>query len=93
MSNYHITKYSYDKAKQLGVKIKPSKNPAKKIDVYKNDERIASIGAVGYQDYPNWIKTKGLEFANQRRKLYRIRHKNDANKKGTPGFYANKILW
>jgi hypothetical protein len=32
---YNITNYTYKKAKKLGVKIKPSTNKTKKIDVYK----------------------------------------------------------
>ena len=36
MSNYVRTKYSNDRAKKVGLVIKQSKNPLKKIDVYKN---------------------------------------------------------
>ena len=34
---YHILNYSYTKAKQLNVDIKPSTKTNKKIDVYKNN--------------------------------------------------------
>ena len=88
---YHITKYSYDQAKKLNVEIKPSTNKKKKIDVFKNDKKIASIGAIGYLDYPNFIKKNGLEYANNRRKLYKLRHKNDLNSKN--GKWASAILW
>jgi hypothetical protein len=78
----------------LNVVIKPSTVKDKKIDVYnKLGVKIASIGALGYMDYDSYIKTKGLAYANERRRLYKLRHKNDRNKKGTPGFYADKILW
>jgi hypothetical protein len=40
---YKITKYTYKKAKQLGVKVVPSKNKTKKIDVYKHEKRVASV--------------------------------------------------
>ena len=41
---YEIKKRSFDNAKKLGVIIKPSTNPKKKIDVYdKNGKKIASI--------------------------------------------------
>ena len=89
--SYKITDYSYQKAKQLNVDIKPSTNKNKKIDVFKNNKKIASIGAIGYLDYPNFIKKNGLEYANQRKKLYKLRHKKDLNSKN--GFFANKILW
>ena len=65
--SYHITKYSYDQAKKLNVEIKPSSNKKKKIDVFKNDKKIASIGAIGYLDYPNFIKKNGLEYANKKK--------------------------
>ena len=87
---YNITSYSYKKAKSLGVDIKPSKNKNKKIDVFKDNKKIVSIGDINYNDYPNYIKDKGITYANQRRKLYLNRHKND---KGKAGFYAREILW
>ncbi len=34
---YNITKYSFAKAKELGVTIKPASNPLKKIDVFDRD--------------------------------------------------------
>ena len=40
MSNYIITNYSYDKAKQLNLIIKQSKNKNKKIDVYDIDDNF-----------------------------------------------------
>jgi predicted transcriptional regulator len=90
---YQPTQRQKNNAKKLGVTIRSSSNPSKKLDVLKNGVKIASIGAKGYNDYDLWIKKKGLEYANQRRKLYKIRHENNRNKKGTAGFYADKILW
>jgi hypothetical protein len=90
---YEITKYSYDQAKKLGVDIKPSTNKKKKIDVFKNDKKIASIGASGYGDYPTFLNTKGKEFADKKRDLYRSRHASDLNNKSGNGFWASKILW
>jgi hypothetical protein len=90
---YQITDYSYQQAKKLGVEIRPSSKKNKKIDVYKNNKLIASIGDDRYLDFPNYIKEKGLEYANKRRALYKLRHKNDLNKIGSNGFYANLLLW
>jgi len=90
---YRITRYSYRRAKELGVHIRPSKNPTKKIDVFKNKQKIASIGANGMNDYPTYINKFGKPFAKTRRRLYRIRHRKDFSRKNTPGWYANKILW
>ena len=90
---YKITTRQKANASKLGVVIIPSTVKGKKIDVYKNDLKIASIGDINYHDYDSYIRTKGLAYANERRRLYKIRHQNDRNKKGTPGFYADKILW
>ncbi len=87
---YKITDYSFKQAKKLNVDIKPSTNKNKKIDVFKNNKKIASIGAKGYLDFPSHIEESGLKYAQERRKLYKQRHKND---KSLNGFYANKILW
>ena len=88
---YHITEYTRKQAKRLNVTVKPSSNPLKKIDVYKKGVLIASVGAIGYKDYPTYIKTNGLEYANKRRQLYRIRHSKDL--KSGNGYWANKLLW
>ena len=95
---YKITNYSKQKAKSLGVTIKPSSNKKKKIDVFKKGEKIASIGAMGMNDYPTYkskerqgLVPKGT--AEKRRALYKQRHSKDRNVKGTNGYYADKILW
>jgi len=90
---YEITEYSKQQAKKLGVQIKPSTRKDKKIDVFKNREKVASIGAKGYKDFPTFKKEKGLAFAEERRRLYKERHEKDRHKKGSAGFYADKILW
>jgi len=97
MSTYKITKYSYAKASNHGVTIKPSTNPKKKIDVYnKAGQKIASIGAVGYLDYPNYIKKIGRAEAMKKRKAYLARHAHDPkikDGKKTNSFWADVILW
>ena len=89
---YSILPYSYNQANKLGVSILPSSHKGKKIDVYKNNKYICSIGALGMWDYPNYVELKGIQYANDRRKLYHMRHKKD-NVIGTPGWYALNILW
>lgn len=91
--SYTITEYSKKQAKKLGVEIKLSSNKHKKIDVFKDEKKVASIGAKGYNDYPTYMKTKGKEYADKRRKLYKERHAKDCKKKNSPGFYACEILW
>jgi hypothetical protein len=90
---YKITNYTKDKAKKLGVEVKVSKVKGKKLDVFKDGKKIASVGALGYSDYPTYIKEKGKDYADKRRTLYKIRHKKDKDVKGTKGYYADRLLW
>ena len=90
---YEITSYSQEQSKRLGVTIKPSTNKKKKIDVFKNGEKIASIGAMGYGDFGVFLKEKGKEYAEKRRQAYKKRHEKDRHVKGTNGYYADQILW
>jgi hypothetical protein len=90
MSDYKIKKYSFDKAKKLGVEIKASTNKNKKIDVFKNNKKIASIGDINYSDYPTYL-AEDKKLAEERKRLYKARHgKRPLNSKG---YYANEILW
>ena len=90
---YKIKKHTYTQAKKLGVQVKPSKIKTKKIDVFKNGKKVASVGARGYNDYPTWIQKKGKKYADERRRLYKIRHQKNRTKKGSSGYYADKLLW
>jgi hypothetical protein len=90
---YKISDYSQKRAKELNVVIKPSQQKNKKIDVYKGKQKIASIGSITNLDYPTYIKERGKAFADNRRRLYKLRHKNDINNRNGNGFWANKILW
>lgn len=87
---YEIQPYSFKKAKELGVTIKPSTKKNKKIDVFKNNQLLTSIGASGMNDYPTYLKNEGKTFAEERRKLYKIRHSKN---KGVAGKFASEILW
>jgi len=88
---YNITSYSKTKEKEYRVIIKPSANKNKKIDVFKDDKKIASIGAIGYKDYGTYLQENGKQYADKRRQLYRERHKKDLNTGN--GLWANRILW
>lgn len=87
---YKIRSYSKQKAKELDVIIKPSAKPKKKIDVYKDDKKVASVGAIGFKDYPTYVTEKGKQYADERRRLYKIRHSKD---NGLNGYYAKNLLW
>ena len=90
---YQIKPAQRTRAKAIGTTIKPSKVKGKKLDVFKGDKKVASIGALGMGDYETFKKQKGLEFANKRRKAYKSRHQKTRVKVGTPSYYADKILW
>jgi hypothetical protein len=74
---YTITDYTKKRAKEIGVEVKPASNPKKKLDVYKDGKRIATIGDSQYGDYPTFVKEKGTQYANERRRLYHLRHTKD----------------
>jgi len=93
MKYYNISDYSYNKAKKLDVNIKPSTKKNKKIDVFKDGIKVASIGDIRYKDYPSYIEEKGKLYADERRKLYILRHNKTINKIGTPSYYTSRILW
>lgn len=86
---YTITDYTKRQAKKLGVIVKPSHKPNKKIDVIdpKNrDKVLASIGGVKsdgsfYNDYPTYMITKGKSYADKKRANYLQRHAHEPKRK------------
>lgn len=90
---YKITSRQRKNAKRLGVMIKSSSNPLKKLDVFRNGKKITEIGAKGYNDYDIYLRTKGKKYADERRRLYKIRHQSNRTKRGSTGYYADQILW
>ena len=96
---YKILPYSFQQAQKLGVTIKQSTNPKKKIDVFdKRGNKIATIGAIGYNDFPTYQKLESQGkfpkgYANNRRRLYKIRHAKTIDKQNKNAYFADKILW
>ena len=79
------------RAKKYGVHVLPSTRKHKKLDVFNCTRpqvctKITSIGDKRYSDFLQHGDKK-------RRRLFKIRHERDRHKKGTAGYYANKILW
>ena len=89
---FEIRSHHREAARRLGVQIKPSSVPGKKLDVFKGGQKVASIGAKGYWDYASY-KALQPDIANDRRRAYRQRHADERLRRGTPGFYAYYILW
>jgi hypothetical protein len=94
---YNITEYTKNRAKIIGVTVKPSTRKNKKIDVYYKGKKIASVGDKRYKDFPTYIKEKGMEFANKKKYLYYKRHANepvfDDDGNITNSFFAKFLLW
>ena len=91
--HYEIQQYSIDQAKKHGYTVKVSTNKKKKLDVFKDNVKICSIGDLLYKDYPTYIQEKGLDYAKVRRQLYYNRHKKDIQIKGSPGYLSSILLW
>ena len=90
---YTITEHTLQRAKQMKVTVQLSQKKNKKIDVLKNGVRIAIIGDSRYKDFPTYVIENGIEFANNRKKLYYMRNKKNIEKINSNGFYAAKLLW
>lgn len=91
---YKIQPYSYSQAKKLNVQIFPSGNPKYKIEVYdKSGKFLFYIGSPAYGDYATYLETKGRVYAEERRRLYKLRHAKEGKAIGTKGYYAFNLLW
>lgn len=91
---YIIKPYTKRKAKLLNVYVRPSTRKGKKIDIYnKNWEYITSIGAKGYNDYPTFLLYYGKRYADEKRRLYKLRHQKDRKIKYSRGWWADQLLW
>ena len=75
-----------ENAKKIGVTIEPSKVKNKKLDVFKNGKKVASIGDIRYSDF--------LQHGDKKRQEnYLKRHGKTRAVKGSPSYYAAEILW
>ena len=83
---YVITKYSFDKAKRLGVEIVPSTVKNKKIDVFKDGIKVASIGDSRYSDYA----TTGNK---EQRRRFKLRFDKSRKVVGSNSYWSDQILW
>ena len=93
MSNYVITQYTYNKASELNLTVKVSKNKLKKIDVYKDNLFLNSIGDIRYNDFPHYCIIYNKEYANKRKILYHNRHKKNSDVKYSKQWLALNLLW
>ena len=79
-------KKARERAKKMGVTVEPSKVKHKKLAVYKDGEKVADIGDLRYSDY--------LQHGDEeRRRRYKIRHESNRHRRGSAGWFADKLLW
>ena len=73
----------------------PSRNKNKKIDVYtkNNNQFLHSIGDIRYNDFSSYCVIYNTQYANERRRLYHIRHKNGINIVNSKQYLSANILW
>ena len=90
---YEITAYTRSQARRLGVEVAPSKSKAKKIDVFRAGVKLASVGGAGYGDYPSFLASHGKAYADERRRLYKLRHEKDRHVAWSAGYLADQLLW
>jgi hypothetical protein len=83
---YVITKYSFDKAKRLGVEIVPSSVKNKKIDVFKDSIKVASIGDSRYTDFA----TTGNK---EQRRRFKLRFDKTRKVVGSNSYWSDQLLW
>ena len=86
---YDISKQTYTIARRYGLEIHPSNRRHKKIDVYSRGNYIESIGYNRYKDYYVYLKESGKSVAQERARLYYLRHKKDSMKERL----AKLLLW
>jgi hypothetical protein len=101
---YKILPATYKRAKKLGIQIFPSDKKSKKIEVYDfNGVFITYIGDAKYLDFHYYteMERQGLlpkGYANDRKRLYAIRHRREPEKLGdeylgSAAYYAKELLW
>ena len=86
---YDISQRTHTIAKRYGLEVYPSEKRFKKIDVYFGNDYSASVGDIRYKDYDMDLKQNGKAFAEERARLYYIRHKRDTVKERL----AKLLLW
>ena len=91
--SYNITDYTYKQAEKYGVEVKPSKRREKKLDVFKDGKRVATVGAIKYGDFATYLQTRGQEYAEERRALFKKRFNRYIKKPNTNAWWASVLLW
>ena len=88
---YQISNGIKEIARRHNLRVEPSRLKTKKISVFKGDEYLGSVGAIGYDDYFTFKQKYGNEVANEHRRRYLIRHNKD--RYSGHGKLAAMLLW
>jgi hypothetical protein len=87
---YEILPRTFKQAKKIDVVVKPSRYVKYKIDIFdKEGKYLYSGGDPKYSDYSHYIQTHGKEFADERKRLYANRHRNETLR----GKVIKFLLW
>ena len=87
---YEILPHTFKQAEKIGVVIKPSRYAKYKIDIFdKQGNYLYSGGDPKYSDYSHYIQTHGKEYADERKRLYANRHRNETIR----GKLIKFLLW
>jgi len=97
-SRYRIKKYTRDRAKKIGVTVKPSNTANYKLDVFKSGALVGRVGDIRYFDYPTYMAMEKAGevpagYAKKRRKLYKKRHQKTRLKKWSRSWLSDNLLW
>ena len=91
---YQITKRQHAIASKLGIHIFPSDKEKYKIDIYDGEGVYhCSIGSSKYMDYFSYLREKGKEYADARKRLYDLRTKQGLLSIGSRAWFARRLLW
>jgi hypothetical protein len=88
---YQISNGTKEAARRHGLRVEPSRLKTKKISVFRGDEYLGSVGAIGYDDYYSFKRKYGLEVANEHKRRYLQRHEKD--RYSGKGKLAAILLW
>lgn len=89
-----ISDYTKRKAKLLNVIVKESSIGNFKLDVFDatGTKLLCSIGHRSYKDYPTYLAEKGKEYADNRRRLFLLRHP-PSKEESIKQYYGRMLLW
>lgn len=95
---YRITERTRQIANELGLTVKPSKRKTTKMDVYRNDFLVASVGKVDELDYATALEMEAegklrQGTAQKWREFYIVKNMCQEVLYGTPSYYEFNLLW